>query len=133
MDKCDLHIHSSFSDSDTGVEEVFKQAKAQSLRCIAIADHDSVDGITQAEVLSQSYGIELIPAIELSARQGDNEVHILGYFIDHNNRKLKDALAGMKELREERLLFMVDKLNSLGVEVDKNELLFKVKEAILKN
>jgi len=127
---CDLHIHSIFSDSDMSLEVIFKEAKQQNLACIAITDHDTLDGFEQAQKYSVVYGIELIPAIELSANYENMEVHILGYFIDTTNQNLKNELQQVKAIRLERILAMADKLNALDVLVDKEELLSKIKGAI---
>ena len=124
--KCDLHIHSIFSDSDADVESIFKLAGEKKLSCIAITDHDTVEAIEEAKLYSKITGIELIAAIELSAQKNDSEVHVLGYLIDPHHAKLKEALANMRELRHERLLLMIEKLNSLGMKVDKEEVLLKV-------
>lgn len=120
--KGDLHIHSVFSDSDAEIESIFKKARDKNLFCISVVDHDNVDGIDECRRLSNIYNIELIEGIELSAQNNDIEVHILGYFIDTNNKKLKDSLISVRELRKERLISMVDKLNALGLKIDKEEL-----------
>jgi len=130
MDRCDLHIHSSFSDSDADLESIFKQAHEKELRCIAITDHDTVDGIPQARIYSKKFNIELIDALELSAYHKDAEVHILGYFIDADNSELNLELSSVRELRQKRLSAMADKLNSLGVRVNKLELFSRIKGAI---
>jgi len=130
MKKCDLHIHSNFSDSDADIESIFKGASQKGLGCIAITDHDTVEGLIPAHNFSKKYDIELIDAIELSAEHQDAEVHILGYFIDINDKKLKSELAHVKELRIERLTWMADKLNSLGVGIDKDELFAGIKIAV---
>jgi len=128
--KCDLHIHSNFSDSDADIETIFKQAKKKGLACISITDHDTVDGIASARIYSKTYDIELIEGFELSAEHKGVEVHILAYFIDSDNGKLQSELARVKDLRRERLLWMGEKLNSLGVEVDTEELFVKIKGAV---
>lgn len=130
MKKCDLHIHSAHSDSDTTIEDIFKAAKEKELSCIAITDHDTVEGMKEAAKFSEIYNIELIEAIELSAQNDNMEVHILGYFIDSKDVKLISALADVKESRRERLILMVEKLNSLGAKVDKEELLLKIGNTI---
>ena len=127
---CDLHIHSNFSDSDADLETIFKQAKEKGLACIAVTDHDTLDGMNSARIYSKSYDIELIEGLELSAEHKGVEVHILAYFIDSENGELGSELAQVKELRKERLLWMGEKLNSLGVKVDIEELFLKIKGAI---
>jgi len=128
--RCDLHIHSNFSDSDADLETIFKQAKEKGLACIAVTDHDTLDGMDSARTYSESYDIELIEGLELSAEHKGAEVHILAYFVDSENEKLKSELFQIKELRRERLLWMGEKLNSLGVKVDIEELFSKIKGAI---
>ena len=128
--RCDLHIHSNFSDSDADLETIFKQAKEKGLACIAVTDHDTLDGMNSARAYGKSYGIELIEGFELSAEHKGTEVHILAYFVDPENGELRSELAQIRELRRERLLWMGEKLNSLGVEVDIEELFSKIKVAM---
>lgn len=128
--RCDLHIHSEFSDSDAEVETIFKQAKEKGLACIAITDHDTLDGMSSARACSKNYDIELIEGLELSAEHKGVEIHMLAYFVDSDNQELKAELAQVKELRRERLLWMGEKLNSLGLGVDIEELFLKLKGAV---
>ncbi len=128
--RCDLHIHSAFSDSDHTIEDIFLEAKQKGMGCIAIADHDTVDGLKSARMCSEMHGVELVEALELSARHKDSEIHILGYFIDSDNKRLKSELARIRQLRKERLIWMSDKLNSLGVKVDSQEMFSNIKDSI---
>ncbi|UCD15655.1 MAG: PHP domain-containing protein [Candidatus Omnitrophota bacterium] len=125
--RCDLHIHSKFSDSDADIEDIFKAAVSKGVSCIAITDHDTVDGMEKAILYSKSYNIELIEAIELSVAMADTEVHILGYLIDSKNKKLKEAVAQIKKLRRERLASMIERLNKIGVKLDREEVFSKIK------
>lgn len=122
---CDLHIHSTFSDSDSTVEEIFKKAQEKKLACISLTDHDTVAGVEEASRLSKIYNIEYIKGIELSTQRNNEEVHVLGYFIDEKNKKLIDALGEMKQARRERLDLMIEKLGGLGIKIDKEEVLSK--------
>ncbi|MEI8348795.1 MAG: PHP domain-containing protein [Candidatus Omnitrophota bacterium] len=128
--KCDLHIHSTFSDSDTDIEQIFQTAQSKNLSAIAIADHDTIDGLALADVASQKYNIELVNAIEISAQKDDTEVHVLGYFIDAGSPQLKVTLESIRQLRKKRLMAMVAKLHDLGFAVGEEELSAKIKDAI---
>src|SRR3989338_2940717 len=127
---CDLHIHSNFSDSDLSLDDIFKQAKAKGLRCIAVTDHDTLSGIKEAHFCSQKYGVELIEAIELSVQQEDTEIHVLGYFIDADNLELSQELEQIKLLRQNRLIEMAEILASLGLNVDPKELMSRIANTI---
>ena len=127
---CDLHIHSTFSDSDETVEDIVKNASQKNLFCISLTDHDTVDGLTRARDCCQRNNIEFIEGIEITAEHNDIEIHVLGYFIDPKNSALQKELAKIRVLRTERLLAIAKKLNDLGVSVDKDELLALVGESL---
>jgi 3',5'-nucleoside bisphosphate phosphatase len=128
--KCDLHIHSIFSDSDSTVEDIFLHAHDADLSCIAICDHDTVAGFESAQQCSQRYGIEILPAIEISAQKNDAEVHILGYLFDPKSPVLLDSLKRVQETRRERIVLMIEKLKALGAKVDKDELFGMIKNSV---
>ncbi len=128
--RCDLHIHSNFSDSDATVESIFREASEKKIFCLSITDHDTVENVNQARTYSKAYNVGLIEGIELSAQHQDTEIHILGYFSDAENSDLKKELVFLKKLREERIICMAEKLNSLGVFVDVKELFTDMRGAI---
>lgn len=78
MGTADLHIHSTYSrDGTTTVRAVLKQAANVGLDVIAITDHDDIRGSLAACELAGQYGLEAIPAIEVSSSEG----HILALFV----------------------------------------------------
>ncbi len=87
-EKTDMHLHTWYSDGRMSPEEAVRYAKEKGLSKISITDHDGVFGIPEALEAGRKYGIEVIPGIELSAEADGKGVHILGYFIDHENREL---------------------------------------------
>ncbi len=95
----DLHIHSSASDGTLTPDELVNLARATGIGTIAITDHDSVQGITEALSSGARAGITVIPAVELSAETDGRSVHILGYFIDHLDQGLLQHLASLRETR----------------------------------
>ncbi|MCX7661339.1 MAG: PHP domain-containing protein [Candidatus Omnitrophica bacterium] len=117
MKFADLHIHTYFSDGTDSVGSLIKQIKPLGLTCVSITDHDNVDALEEALVLFEKENIELIPGIELTAEYNQQEVHILGYFIDHKDRTLIDKLNFLKNNRRERVRKMIEKLNRLGVDI----------------
>ncbi|MDO8580056.1 MAG: PHP domain-containing protein [Candidatus Omnitrophota bacterium] len=110
----DLHIHTFYSDSTSSPQEVIQQAIDQGLSCIAIADHDTVDGIAPTIEAAKEFGIEVIPAIELSAELNGKDIHILAYLFDYQNEELNRQLEIMQNARIQRMEQMIDKLKQLG-------------------
>ena len=120
MKLIDLHTHTVCSDGSMTARELVRHAKESGLSAVAVSDHDSVSGVADALDEGERVGIEVIPAVELSA-QSQTETHILGYFIDINNKELLDALAYAKTVRIERQEEICRKLNGLGFALTMDE------------
>ncbi len=119
MSKVDLHIHSTASDGRFSPAEIVRKAVASGLTIIALADHDTVDGIASALAAARAFPqLKVIPCIEINTDVPDGEAHILGYFIDYTDHKLKATLDSLRHSREERAQRMVAKLGNLGVHID---------------
>ncbi|KAF0134669.1 MAG: PHP domain-containing protein [Candidatus Saganbacteria bacterium] len=120
----DLHIHSNFSDGIDTPEEIVGLAKKAGLNTIALTDHDVVDGIERAQKAGEIAGIiEVIPGIEFTCEMPNAEVHILGYFIDYKNSKLKTVLKTIQDDRVKRIGRICEKLNGLGINLKPEEVL----------
>jgi len=79
MGTADLHIHTTYSkDGTTTVRAALKQAATVGLDVIAITDHDEIRGSLAACELAPQYGLEAIPAMEVSTREG----HVLALYIE---------------------------------------------------
>ncbi|MGI6608882.1 MAG: PHP domain-containing protein [Erysipelotrichaceae bacterium] len=87
--KIDLHIHTNKSaDGQLSAKEIVLRAKKLEMDIIAISDHDSVSALNEGEKWAKEYGIEFIPATEISAVMDDGTLlHILGLNIDYSNQK----------------------------------------------
>lgn len=119
MGQADLHIHSTASDGRLTPAEVVKEAAERGLKFIALADHDTVEGIAPAKAAAKSFpGLKLIPGVEISTDIPDGEVHVLGYFIDYTSRELGETLDRFRDSRLKRAQGMVAKLDKLGIHLD---------------
>ena len=121
MKRIDLHTHSLCSDGSQTPADVVRTAKEAGLTAIALSDHDCIDGVQEAMDAGKALGVEVIPAVELSA-QSDTELHILGYFIDIHNKKLQDMMAYALQVRDERQEEVCRKLNEQGFDITMDEL-----------
>lgn len=111
----DLHLHTNFSDGTYSPEELVAQAARNNLAAIALTDHDTVEGCERAAIACKAVEIEFIPGAELTAEQNENEIHILGYFLDTHNEKLLAEIAKFQAVRQQRIHEMVARLNELKV------------------
>ena len=79
--RLDLHNHTAFSrDGLLSPRELLVEAAARGVCCIAITDHDSVEGARQAAAAAEAdHSLpRVIPGIELSTRAGE----IIGLYIE---------------------------------------------------
>ncbi len=119
MSKIDLHIHTTASDGRLSPAEVVHKSAELGLTIIAIADHDTVDGIAPALTAVEAFPqLKVIPCIEISADVPHGEVHILGHFIDHTDPELRAALEKFRNSRRERAQGMIAKLRNLGIHIE---------------
>jgi len=116
----DLHVHTRISDGIITPEYAVKQAHEAGIAAIAIADHDSVDGIQPAIWAGRKYGVEIIPAVELSSGIDNHELHIVGYYIDWQNKWFRDKLLVFQDWRRDRARKIVEKLGELEMDVSYN-------------
>jgi hypothetical protein len=115
MKVADLHLHSQFSDGTFSPEELVLHAQKQGLACIALTDHDTVEGCDRTAAACARVQMEFITGTELTAEHEDTEVHVLGYFLDTHNPVLLNRLHQFQTVRQRRIHEMVAALNRLGV------------------
>jgi predicted metal-dependent phosphoesterase TrpH len=115
MKFADLHLHTKFSDGTFSPEELVLQAQQHGLACIALTDHDTVEGCAPTAAACAAVRMEFISGAELTAEHQDTEVHILGYFLDIHNKTLLKRIAKFQAVRQNRIHEMVAALNKLGV------------------
>ncbi len=114
----DLHIHTTASDGLIPPERVVEIARETGLAAIAIADHDTIEGVSKAEERAQELGIELVPAVELSISYKGNDFHLLGYFINYQDEDFRKRIESFREERLQRGEKMVKKLNEMGINLN---------------
>jgi hypothetical protein len=122
--KADLHVHSTASDGTVRPRDLVALALERGLSVLAIADHDSVEGLAEAQQAAEDTPLTLVPAVELSAvtPHGD-DVHVLGYFIRGDDRHLREHLTDLRSARLNRAEAMVEALSDAGYSVTIDDVL----------
>jgi predicted metal-dependent phosphoesterase TrpH len=119
----DLQSHSTYSDGALAPAEVVRRARDAGVELLALTDHDTVDGVDEALAEGERLGVRVVPATELSSVDGDyQDLHILGYGIDHHEAELRARLVDFRDDRERRAWAMADRLRELGYELDEDPL-----------
>ncbi|MDP2043701.1 MAG: PHP domain-containing protein [Candidatus Omnitrophota bacterium] len=118
MKYADLHAHTAESDGTYTAVQLVREAIARGLSAVAIVDHDSVGAIAEALKEAKETNCEIIPGIELTAQQDNQEIHILGYFLDYQQEVLLDELKLVRQNRVERVYKIIENLKESGIELN---------------
>jgi 3',5'-nucleoside bisphosphate phosphatase len=122
----DLQSHSTHSDGALAASEVVERAAEAGVELLALSDHDTVSGVSEAIAAGERFGVRIVPAVEISAVDEGSpvprELHILGYNIDHLAERLTEQLAAFLADREHRTLRMAAALREAGWELDEREI-----------
>lgn len=111
----DLHMHTRASDGEWTPEALIEHLAGRGFKVVAVADHDTMDSVPEAVERGADKGITVIPAVEMTTRWRDRQIHLLVYGVDPGKPKARpfmnllqrqqDALAAMAE----RILELLDR------------------------
>ena len=114
-ERFDLHTHSTASDGVLPPREVVALAAERGLAGIALTDHDTTDGIAEAQGIAAALGVRCIAGVELSCFSPTaREAHVLGYFIDPADPGLATLFAEMRQQRVERASSIVQRVSEIA-------------------
>jgi predicted metal-dependent phosphoesterase TrpH len=117
----DLHLHTHHSDGTWSPAALVRHAISIQMKHIAITDHDSIEGIEEAQDEARGK-LEIIPGIEINTiykhEDGKREdIHVLGYFIDTNNSSLHKLLKRQLDARTQHVYDSINAVAALGIDI----------------
>jgi predicted metal-dependent phosphoesterase TrpH len=120
----DLHVHTRKSDCSLSIKEILLRAKAKNITHIAITDHDTMQGIDEALYWGEKIGINIIPGLEISAYDFENNkrAHILGYYPQSDHPAMEKIYNELAENRFRASYAMVQRLINMGYDIDWDEI-----------
>jgi predicted metal-dependent phosphoesterase TrpH len=133
----DLQSHSTHSDGALGAAEVVQRAADAGVELLALSDHDTISGVSEAIAEGERVDVRVVAAVEISAvdagegGSGDSiqrELHILGYCIDYEGPAMTERLTAFLADREKRTLRMRDALREVGFDLDEAEIDARIAE-----
>lgn len=127
----DLHVHSTFSDGSLTPEEVAAAAARAGLSAVALTDHDGMMGTRRFLAACESHGVRGVPGVEISVDFKGGCMHMLGYFPGQCDAHLDVALARLRQGREDRNRRMLDRLTTLGLPLEWDEVTRYAREAVV--
>jgi len=117
----DLQSHSTHSDGVLPAAEVVQRAAAAGVELLALSDHDTISGVSEAIAEGERVGVR-------ADSSGPRELHILGYCIDYTGAVMTARLTAFLADREKRTLRMRDGLREVGFDLDEAEIDARIAE-----
>ena len=118
----DLHLHTTASDGTASPAQTVQTARELGLTAIAVTDHDTVSGVNEALAHGAALGVEVVPGVEVSSDYRDNNIHVLGYFVDPTSPALRAVADWVRVERAERNEKVVAMLAADGFAISMEEL-----------
>jgi len=122
MSQIDLHTHTTASDGTLDPADLVRKAASDGLKAVAITDHDTVGGLSQALRAGKETGVEVIPGCELSIDFKSGQMHILGLFLPDPPQGLQATLDDLQDRRNNRNDRILGMLRDAGVDVTLKEI-----------
>ena len=118
----DLHVHTTASDGQYSPSQIIQKAAEKNIKVIAITDHDTYAGVSEAQTEGQKLGVKVIPGIELNINFPTGEFHLLGLGIKEPSKSLNTIVENVIKNRNNRNLEIIEKMNADGVKLTAEEL-----------
>jgi predicted metal-dependent phosphoesterase TrpH len=120
----DLHMHTRASDGDWTPELLINHLAERDFKVVAVADHDSMDSVPEAIERGAALGVSVVPAVEMTTRWRERQIHLLVYGIDParpESKAFMDLLARQQDelaAMGERIIALLEtngrKIRSMG-------------------
>ncbi len=111
----DLHMHSTASDGMLSPTELIRFAAECGCNTVALTDHDTAAGVSEARSEAHRLGIRFIAGIEVSSLWGGRSIHVVGLGIDDTNPVLTRKVREFEVSRTRRAAQIAEKLAALGI------------------
>jgi predicted metal-dependent phosphoesterase TrpH len=112
----DLHTHSSASDGTERPADLVRAAAAAGLDVVALTDHDTTRGWSEASEALPS-GVRLVRGAEISSVYDGISLHLLAYLFDPSHAELAAEMSMALDDRVPRAKAIVAKLADAGYPV----------------
>ena len=100
--KYDLHSQSYYSDGSLSPADVIELALEREVTHLALTDHDTVNGLSEAALAVKDKDIELINGVEFSCSWENQLLHVVGLNIDPTNKELLNCIEQNRTRRLDR-------------------------------
>lgn len=122
-----LHNHTIVSDGQLTHKELFELCESLDFGAVAFTDHDALPNEMIMKYLEsvRNEKTKWIIGIEITTRnpEGEGEIHLVGLFVDPNNKALITHCKKTSEARIERMKLILMNLHKLGFVITEEDCL----------
>lgn len=118
----DLHVHTTASDGQYSPAQIIEKAAEKNIKVIAITDHDTTAGLTEARAAGQQFGVTVVGGIEINITFPSGEFHLLGLGLKEPSPSLNNIVENVIKNRNERNFEMIQKMQADGLGISMEEL-----------
>ena len=115
MSLYDLHSHSTASDGTLSPTALVNQAVAAGVDVLALTDHDTTEGLSEAAAAAADQPITFVTGVEISVTWGGQVVHIVGLGFEPADEALQAGLTDQRTFRDWRAEEIGKRLDKHGI------------------
>ncbi len=118
----DLHVHTTASDGQYTPAQIIQKAAEKNIKVIAITDHDTTAGLSEAREAGKRLGVTVVGGIEINITFPTGEFHLLGLGLKEPSKSLNIIVENVIKNRFDRNKQIIEKMNEDGVPLTLEEL-----------
>ena len=118
----DLHVHTTASDGQYTPAQIIQKAAEKNIKVIAITDHDTTAGLSEAREAGKQLGVTVVGGIEINITFPTGEFHLLGLGLKEPSKSLNIIVENVIRNRFDRNKQIIEKMNEDGVPLTLEEL-----------
>ncbi len=118
----DLHVHTTASDGQYTPAQIIQKAAEKNIKVIAITDHDTTAGLSEAREAGKQLGVTVVGGIEINITFPTGEFHLLGLGLKEPSKSLNIIVENVIKNRFDRNKQIIEKMNEDGVPLTLEEL-----------
>jgi predicted metal-dependent phosphoesterase TrpH len=85
------------------------------VRILALTDHDTLDGLDEADRAAQRHSLTLVPGVEISTTWSGRTLHVVGLNVNPEDARLRAGLAAIRSGRLHRAEAIAQRLAKVGI------------------
>lgn len=111
----DFHMHSTASDGALSPAALMSLCHERGINRLSLTDHDTLDGVAEAQEAADALGMTLLPGLELSSQWQGINIHVVGLLPQGARGSLVAGLEAQAQARVTRGEEIARRMEKLGL------------------